>query len=103
MGFNFGFFGSSEHRVFNYKPRYYNEEKEALKDKFGHVDGTKEKEPYTPGSYIKGSLRDGNVFMQIGTGVCVRDQISTCVSGTAMRSTNSARAARAMCLAHSVA
>ncbi|MCX4334180.1 MAG: hypothetical protein OSJ55_04780 [Bacteroidales bacterium] len=60
MGFNFGFFGSSEHRVFNYKPRYYNEEKEALKDKFGHVDGTKEKEPYTPGSYIKGSLRDGN-------------------------------------------
>lgn len=60
MGFNFGFFGSQEHRVFNYRPRYYDPEKEALKEKFGHVDGTKSKEPYTPGSYIKGSFRDGN-------------------------------------------
>lgn len=60
MGFNFGFFGSQEHRVFNYKPRYYDPEKEALKEKFGHVDGSQEKEEYTPGCYIKGSLRDGN-------------------------------------------
>jgi len=60
MGFNFGFFGSQEHRVFNYKPRYYDPEKEELKEKFGNVDGSREKEPYTPGSYIKGSLRDGN-------------------------------------------
>lgn len=60
MGFfNFGFFGTPAHRVFNYKPRYYDVEKEALKEKFGHVDGTKEKE-YTPGSYIRGGLRDGN-------------------------------------------
>lgn len=60
MAFNFGFFGSSEHRVFNYKPRYYDQEKEELKDKFGHVDGSREKEPYTPGNYVKGSFRDGN-------------------------------------------
>lgn len=65
MGFNFGFFGTPEHRVFNYKPRYYDPEKEALKEKFGHVDGTK-KEKYTPGSYISGSFRDGNYQKQRG-------------------------------------
>lgn len=60
MGFNFGFFGTQEHRVFNYKPRFYDVEKEALKEKFGHVDGSMSGENYTPGSYIKGSLRDGH-------------------------------------------
>lgn len=60
MGFNFGFFGTQEQRVFNYKPRYYDPEKEALKEKFGHVDGRKEKEPYVPGSYLQGSLRSGH-------------------------------------------
>lgn len=60
MKINFGFFGTQEHRVFNYKPRYYDPEKEALKEKFGHVDGSWEKETYSPGSYIKGSLRSGN-------------------------------------------
>ena len=59
MGFNFGFFGTPEHRVFNYRPRYYDEEKEALKEKFGHVDGAMKKDTYVPGSYIKGSLRNG--------------------------------------------
>ena len=59
MGFNFGFFGTPEHRVFHYRPRYYDEEKEALKEQFGHVDGSKKDEPYVPGSYIKGSLRNG--------------------------------------------
>ena len=61
MAFNFNFFGTSEHRVFKYKPRYYDHEKEALRKKFGHVDNPKpEGENYTPGSYVKGSLRDGN-------------------------------------------
>ncbi len=60
MAFNFGFFGTQEHRVFNYRPRYYDEEKEALKEKFGNVDGSKEKGTYVPGSYIKGSFRGGN-------------------------------------------
>lgn len=60
MGFNFSFFGTPEHRVFNYRPRYYDPEKEALKEKFGKVDGRLEKEKYVPGTYIKGSFRDGN-------------------------------------------
>lgn len=59
----FSFFGDSEHRVFNYKPIYYDPEKEELKRKFGAVDGSLEKEKeegtYAPGSYIKGSMRDG--------------------------------------------
>ena len=59
MKFSFGFFGTQEHRVFNYKPRYYDPEKEALKQKFGHVDGSMSKENYAPGTYIKGSLRNG--------------------------------------------
>lgn len=60
MGFNFSFFGNQEHRVFNYRPRYYDPEKEELKEKFGHVDGSNENEPYTPGSYLQGSFRSGN-------------------------------------------
>lgn len=59
----FSFFGDSEHRVFNYKPIYYDPEKEELKRRFGAVDGSLEKEKeegtYVPGSYIKGSMRDG--------------------------------------------
>ncbi len=60
----FNFFGDNEHRVFNYRPRYYDPEEEKRKQMFGAVDGTAEKEKaegkYVPGSYIKGSLRDGN-------------------------------------------
>ena len=60
----FNFFGAGEHRVFNYKPIYYDPEEEKRKQMFGAVDGTlereKEKGTYVPGSYIKGSLRDGN-------------------------------------------
>ncbi len=58
--FNFSFFGSGEHRVFNYRPRYYDPEKEALKEKFGEVDGSKDKQSYTPGMYVRGSLRNGH-------------------------------------------
>ncbi len=60
----FNFFGENEHRVFNYKPIYYDPEEEKRRQMFGAVDGTlereKEKGTYVPGSYIKGSLRDGN-------------------------------------------
>lgn len=59
----FDFFGDSEHKVFDYKPIYYDKEKEELKRKFGAVDGSREKETeqgtYVPGSYIKGSMRSG--------------------------------------------
>ena len=70
MGFNFGFFGTPEHRVFNYKPRYYDEEKDELRKKFGKVDGSlegKDKE-YVPGSYLKGSFMDGNYQRQKSEG-----------------------------------
>jgi len=60
----FNFYGEGEHRVFKYRPIYYNVEEEERRRKFGHVDGTFEKEKkegtYVPGSYIKGNLRDGN-------------------------------------------
>lgn len=60
----FNFFGENEHRVFNYKPIYYDPEEDKRRQMFGAVDGTlereKEKGTYVPGSYIKGSLRDGN-------------------------------------------
>lgn len=86
MGFNFSFFGNQEHRVFNYKPRYYDPAKEERKRIFGKVDGSlaeddpapeaslredlsapevpqqpaSQQEPYKPGRYISGSFRDGN-------------------------------------------
>ncbi len=56
----FNWFGESEHRVFNYKPRYYDPEKENLKKKFGKVDGSENKEPYSPGNYVRGAFRDGH-------------------------------------------
>ena len=60
MGF-FNFFGDGEHRVFNYRPIYFNEAEEERKRKFGAVDGSLESgdKTYVPGSYIKGSMRDG--------------------------------------------
>ena len=62
--FNFGFFNTAEHRVFNYKPRYYDPEEEERKRMFGDVDGSNEKAKqdgkYVPGSSIRGAWRDGN-------------------------------------------
>lgn len=60
----FNFFGEQNHNVFDYKPMYYDKDKEERRRKFGavdkHVDEDKTKETYVPGSYIKGSMRDGN-------------------------------------------
>lgn len=62
MGF-FNFFGDDEHRVFNYKPMYYDKEKEDRMRKFKAVDGSLEKEKqdgdYVPGTYLHGAFRDG--------------------------------------------
>ena len=62
--FNFGFFGNQPHRVFNYKPRYYNPEEEERRRMFGDVDGTNEKAresgKYVPGSSLRGAFRNGN-------------------------------------------
>jgi hypothetical protein len=62
--FNFGFFGRQEHRVFNYKPRYYDPEEEKRRQLFGDVDGTneaaREEGKYVPGSNLRGAFRNGN-------------------------------------------
>ena len=59
----FNFFGDDEHRVFNYKPMYYDKEKEESMRKFKAVDGSLGKkdgdETYVPGSYLHGAFRDG--------------------------------------------
>lgn len=57
----FGWFGDREHKVFDFKPRYYDPEKEALKEKFGRVDGSVESKdrPYVPGSLLRGAFRNG--------------------------------------------
>jgi hypothetical protein len=62
----FNWFGEQEHNTFDYKPIYYDKEKDELRQRFGRVDGSLEKEMeekkenYAPGSYIQGSLRNGN-------------------------------------------
>jgi len=59
----FNIFGEQEHKVFDYKPVYYDKAEDERKQKFGKVDGSLDREKkegvYTPGSYIKGSMRDG--------------------------------------------
>ena len=65
MGFNFNFFGETQHRVFNYKPIYFDQEKEERRQFFGdhgqeEKAGNPEEESYTPGKYLQGSFRDGN-------------------------------------------
>lgn len=68
----FNWFGEQEHNTFDYKPIYYDKEKEELRQKFGRVDGSMDaeqgKDNYVPGSYIKGSLRDGNYQKSVRTG-----------------------------------
>ena len=58
MGFSFNFFGKTEIRKFNYRPRFYDPEEEARKEKFG--DHAAPKKEYVPGQLVRGSLRDGN-------------------------------------------
>ena len=67
----FSFFGDQEHKVFDYKPMYYDKEKEEIRKRFASVDGSLDKEKedkgYVPGSYIRGSMRDGAYQRSRGT------------------------------------
>ena len=61
----FGIFARDhKHRVFNYKPRYYDPDEEERKAKFSAVDGRdaagKEEGTYVPGSNLRGAFRGGN-------------------------------------------
>ena len=60
MGFSFNFFGKQEVRRFNYKPRFYDPEKEERRRKFGDHSKEAADKPYMPGKHLKGSFRDGN-------------------------------------------
>ena len=60
MGFNFSFFGKQEVRRFNYRPRFYDPEAEARRQKYGDFTEERKEEGYVPGKHVKGSLRDGN-------------------------------------------
>lgn len=62
----FSWFGDQEHRVFDYKPIYFDKEKDELKKKFGHVDGSSKDKDYVPGAYIHGALRGGNYSKKRG-------------------------------------
>lgn len=61
----FTFPGDQEHRQFNYRPIYYDKDEEERRQLFGAVDGRLDKEKkkkgaYQPGTYLRGSLRNGN-------------------------------------------
>lgn len=57
MKFTPSFFGTQQHRKFNYIPRYYDPEKERRKEIFGEVDGTYARENRKPGDYIRRNMR----------------------------------------------
>lgn len=61
----FNWFGNSEHRVFNYQPRYYDPKEEERRRKFGPVEHNAEKS-YEPGSYVRGALRGGRYSKERG-------------------------------------
>lgn len=56
MGLNISFFRTPQHKVFNYQPIYYDERKEALKEKIEQAQ-RREKGEYVPGESIKGSFK----------------------------------------------
>ncbi len=68
----FGWFGDQEHRVFNYRPIYFDEEKEKRRQMFGRVDGSNEskdgkgEKSYSPGAYLHGAFRGGNYAKRRG-------------------------------------
>ena len=81
--FNFGFFGNQPHRVFNYKPRYYDPEEEKRKQLFSEVDGSaqkaREEGSYVPGSSLRGAFRGGN-YMKTRSDMKVTHTIVTIVT-----------------------
>ena len=63
MAFRISFFRTPKHRVFNYKPMYWNPEKEAFEERIKRTRETvaaqkkDEDKPYIPGGSIRGSFR----------------------------------------------
>lgn len=59
MGLGFSFFKTPRHRVFNYQPLYYDEQKEAMKERLErlHMEEGEKKETYRPGRFIRFNMR----------------------------------------------
>lgn len=68
MGLNFSFFKTPRHRVFNYQPLYYDEQKEKMDERVTDADRERAKregidwknDRYIPGKSIRGSIRNVN-------------------------------------------
>ncbi|MBQ0024589.1 MAG: hypothetical protein KBT00_02550 [Bacteroidales bacterium] len=62
MGIRIGFFSTPQHRVFNYKPRYYDATKEHIKEleeKYSKNEDSSKEKRYIPGAAIQSAYRDG--------------------------------------------
>lgn len=60
MGIRISFFSTPKHRVFNYKPRYWDESKERLQELEEKYGKSPEKpKRYIPGSTIRSAYRNG--------------------------------------------
>lgn len=59
MGFGFSFFKTPKHRVFNYQPLYYDERKEAMKERYERLQVEEESKQgkYRPGKHIRHNMR----------------------------------------------
>ncbi len=63
MAFRISFFHTPQHRVFNYRPRYWNPEKEAFEERIKQsrekvaAEKRNEDKPYVPGGSIRGSFQ----------------------------------------------
>lgn len=64
MAFRISFFRTPQHRVFNYRPRYWTPEKEAFEERIKQsrekvaAEKRNEDKPYVPGGSIKGSFQN---------------------------------------------
>ncbi len=61
MGLNFGLFKTPKHKVFNYQPLFYDERKEAMKERLERLEEEKLMEKgistYKPGKHIRSNFR----------------------------------------------
>lgn len=63
MAFRISFFRTPQHRVFDYKPRYYDPDKEEFQERVEQSrlkyqeEARREDKPYIPGASIRGSFK----------------------------------------------
>ncbi len=59
MAFNFSFFKTSKHRVFNYQPLYYDERKERMEERISNArsENQGKSADYVPGRNIRRNFR----------------------------------------------